>query len=118
MIRTGQSRDAKRYEAMRDIGCLACLLSDMKSQCGKVTMHHLVDKGYREHSGGNQATIPLGEWHHQGIPLMNRTVTWMRNMYGPSMALESKAFAELYGSQRALLAEVNKLLFGNIKCRN
>ncbi len=41
---------------------------------------------------------------------MDRTVTWMRNRYGPSLALESKAFAERYGSQRELLAKVNEML--------
>ena len=113
MIRTRPTRDETRYAALREIGCVACVLSDMKTQCGKLTMHHLVDKGYRKHSGGNQATIPLGEWHHQGIPFIDRTATWMRNMYGPSMVLESKAFAELYGGQRELLAETNRLLSGN-----
>lgn len=56
------------------------------------------------------ATIPLGEWHHQGYPKYDLTVTYMRAMWGPSMALESKEFARVYGSQRELLAKVNEML--------
>jgi Recombination enhancement, RecA-dependent nuclease len=108
------SRDKARYDAMRDIGCIACLIARNPTQCGKLTMHHIVDKGYRKHSGGNQATIPLGEWHHQGYPHsyphMDYTAGWMRMMYGPSMALESKEFARIYGSQRELLGKVNEML--------
>lgn len=97
---------------MREIGCIACLIARNPTQCGKLTMHHLVDKGYRKHSGGNQATIPLGEWHHQGYPHMDYTAGWMRMMYGPSMFIESKEFARLYGSQRELLAMTNELIAG------
>lgn len=104
------SRDSRRYEALREIGCLACVIARYKNHCGPIEMHHIVDKGYRKHSGGNSATIPLGKYHHQGTPLMDRTVTWMRNMYGPSMALESKEFARVYGSQRELLAKANEMI--------
>jgi hypothetical protein len=106
------SRDSKRYDALRRIGCIACVIDGQECYCGVVEIHHLVTNGYRRLSGGNQATIPLGRFHHQGIPFMDRTVTWMRNMYGPSMALESKAFAERYGNQRTLLARVNEMLSG------
>lgn len=104
------SRDKQRYDAMRDIGCIACLIARNPTQCGKVTMHHLVDNGYRKHSGGNQATIPLGEWHHQGYPHQGYTTAHMRMMYGPSMALEGKTFDEIYGSQRSLLSRVNAIM--------
>lgn len=108
-IPTG-SRDKKRYEALREIGCICCLIARNPTQCGKVTMHHLVDKGYRAHSGGNQATIPLGEWHHMGRCHNGYKEGHMRMMYGPSMALEGKTFDDVYGSQRDLLARVNELL--------
>jgi Recombination enhancement, RecA-dependent nuclease len=110
MIRAKPSRESARFDALREIGCIACRIGGLSNPCGKLTIHHLVDGGYRKHSGGHQATIPLGEWHHQGYPLMDRTATYMRNMYGPSMALESKEFARVYGSQRQLLAKVNELL--------
>lgn len=109
MIRTGQSRDQRRYERLHTIGCIACVISGHLA-CGKLDMHHLVDKGYRKHSGGNQATIPLGAWHHRGEPFMDTTATQMRLKFGPSMAHESKEFARIYGSQRELLARVNGLI--------
>lgn len=104
------SRDLKRYDALREMGCVAC-----RSERGLVgilpaEVHHLVDKGYRKHSGGNQATIPLCHWHHRGEPIIDHSVTWMRNMFGPSMRLESKEFAKVYGTQRELLARVNEML--------
>ena len=103
------SRDLKRYEALRTLGCIACLIGGTPS-CAKVEIHHLVDKGYRKHSGGNQATIPLCEWHHRGQPDITVGARWMRERCGPSMYLESKEFARVYGTQRELLAKVNEML--------
>jgi Recombination enhancement, RecA-dependent nuclease len=110
LIRIGESRDAKRYKALLRIGCIACLIGGAPYACGRITIHHIVDKGYRKHSGGNLATIPLGEWHHQGIPYMDVTATFMRAMFGPSMELEKREFAKTYGTQRELLARVNEIL--------
>jgi hypothetical protein len=107
------SRDSKRYDALRELGCIACRQeSTAIGTLLPVEVHHLVDKGYRKHSGGNQATIPLCHWHHRGEPIMNHSVTWMRGMFGPSMFHESKEFARIYGSQRTLLARVNEMLSG------
>lgn len=111
MIRTGQTRHAKRYERLRAIGCICCRQeSPSISTLLPAEVHHLVDRGYRKHSGGNQATIPLCGWHHRGEPIIDHSVTWMRGMFGPSMRLESKLFTETYGSQRELLARVNEML--------
>lgn len=104
------SRDLKRYEALRELGCIACQI--MGYSWEPADIHHLVDNGYRKHSGGNQATIPLCPWHHRGQPFHGRTMTFTRNSRGPSMAHESKEFARVYGSQRELLAKVNELIKG------
>lgn len=108
MIRTGQSRDEKRYAALRELGCIACWDTVRRHIVPEV--HHLVDKGYRRHSGGNQATIPLCAWHHRGEPEMDVSMGYMRAMRGPSMLHEAKEFARTYGSQRELLARVNSQL--------
>jgi hypothetical protein len=111
LIRIGESRDAKRYQALRAIGCIACRQeSPSIGTLLPAEVHHLVDKGYRKHSGGNQATIPLCHWHHRGEPIIDHSVTWMRSMFGPSMRLESREFAKTYGTQRELLARVNAML--------
>lgn len=102
------SRDLKRYDALREIGCMACRQVLRLHVLPEV--HHLVDKGYRKHSGGNQATIPLCAWHHRGEPLMGFTCGDMRLMRGPSMFHESKEFSRQFGSQRQLLAKVNELI--------
>ena len=104
------SRDAKRYAALRELGCIACLLNGTPQLAGNVEINHLVDKGYRKHSGGNQATIPLCVWHHRGEPPMDFTVRYMREIAGPSMFHEGKAFTERYGTQRQLLGKVNEML--------
>lgn len=103
------SRDKKRFDALREIGCIACYIQ-RSGHGGRVTIHHLVDNGYRKHSGGHQATIPLCTWHHQGEPMIDSTVRLMSELYGPSMALEKKHFDAKYGSQRELLARVNEML--------
>lgn len=104
------SRDLKRYDALREIGCVCCLIEGHREPCGPVEIHHLVDKGTRAHSGGNQSTIPLGKYHHQGTPFMDRTVTYMRNRFGPSKRLEGREFTKVYGTDRQLLARVNEML--------
>src|ERR1700691_2087627 len=105
-----QTPDFKRYEALREIGCIACHVQGFAAVSAEI--HHIVDKGYRKHSGGNQATIPLCAWHHRGNLLNGFTPARMKMMWGPSMFLEAKEFARTYGSQRELLAIVNEKLRG------
>jgi hypothetical protein len=104
------TRDQRRYEQLMRIGCIACHIDGRYSQ-GDV--HHIVTNGYRRLSGGNASTIILCPWHHRSVCPDDLTVTYMRAMWGPSMALESKEFARVYGSQRELLARVNSIITGN-----
>ncbi|MDP9090305.1 MAG: Ref family protein [Pseudomonadota bacterium] len=102
--------DRERYAQLKMLGCLCCRLNDNGLWCGKVECHHLVFNGYRALSGGNQASIPLGIYHHRGQPLMGKTITWMRETFGPSLFNESKQFHERYGTDQMLLALTNELL--------
>jgi hypothetical protein len=113
-----KTRDLRRYEGLREIGCLACLIDGLPMPCGPVEVHHLVDNGYRRLSGGNQATIPLGAYHHRGQPLIDKDIRYMRERFGPSMALERREFDKVYGSQRDLLARVNEMLRSGTGERN
>jgi hypothetical protein len=72
--------------------------------------HHLVDKGYRIHSGGHMATLPLCRWHHRGEPLEGWKISLMLSQCGPSLALHKRDFVKRYGSERELLAKVNGIL--------
>ena len=108
MIRTN-SRTDRRFAALRELGCVACSINGFSTGM-KVEIHHLVDKGTRRLSGGNEATIGLCSFHHRGEPWIDFPVSYMRERFGPSMALEAKAFAQEFGTQRELLARVNEML--------
>ena len=70
-------------------------------------VHHIVDKGYRQHSGGHIATLPLCKWHHRGEPFIDCSVTEMAANHGPSLGVSKRAFILWYGTERELLAKVN-----------
>jgi hypothetical protein len=74
------------------------------------TVHHLVDNGYRIHSGGHMATINICQWHHMGTLLYPLSSREMRQLYGPSLALSKRVFTALYGSERDLLAIIDARL--------
>lgn len=105
-----KSERARRFTALREMGCICCHLADALYPCGPVEIHHIVTNGYRRLSGGDEATIPLGAWHHRGQPLWGSTVTEMREQFGPSLALSKRAFVSTFGTELSLLAKVNEML--------
>lgn len=58
---------------------------------------------------GRRVSIGLCEWHHQGIPIMP-TEALTRATFGPSLAKESRAFRQEFGTDDVLLAEQNELI--------
>ena len=94
-----------RFDALKRMNCIAC---EKEGEQALAEIHHLVDKGYRKHSGGHDATIPLCKWHHRGESIYGARAS--EEMFGPSLALSKRAFVERYGSERELLAEVNARL--------
>jgi hypothetical protein len=103
--------DQKRLDIIHRLPCMACVQEGCQ-QPNKTEAHHLVDKGYRKHSGGHQATIPLCGWHHRAEPAWGSSLKGMAGYYGPSMKLESKRFAKKYGTQRKLLAQIDSVISG------
>lgn len=118
---TGKPTKAEQLRLDR-IHAMPCIACEMEADWSKVRKevpleqplpteaHHLVDKGTRKHSGGHDATIPLCRWHHRGeiiYPLSSRE---MRQLHGPSFALNKKVFIALYGSERDLLAVIDERL--------
>jgi hypothetical protein len=96
--------DQRRYAKLFAYGCICCRRAGYYSP---PTMHHLVDKGDRAKSGGNAATLPLCPWHHQGIPGPGgKNAT--RALLGASLADGRKPFVAQWGTERALLAQVNE----------
>jgi hypothetical protein len=69
--------------------------------------HHIVDKSYRKHSGGHQATLPLDSWHHRGLCIEGVNAAEMECAFGPSLALNKRKFQEVIGTERELLAIVD-----------
>ena len=102
--------DRERMAAVRELGCIACSIDGYQIAWSPIEVHHLVDKGYRKHSGGHQATIPLCQWHHRGVLPKGFTTGTATAAFGPSMALAKRHFNERYGTQRALLEMVNEQL--------
>jgi hypothetical protein len=90
--------------------CCACAIEQV-SQPSRTEANHLVDKGYRIHSGGHMATVPLCGWHHRGELLYPHTSREMHFLYGPSMARSPGEFKARYGSQRKLLGLTNRRLY-------
>jgi hypothetical protein len=97
--------ESARMARISRLRCVACW--DTGLCCGKTEVHHLLSGGKRR---GHAYTIPLGLWHHQGIPLLESNTELMRLFFGPSLRLESKAFHERYGSDDELLAKVDALI--------
>lgn len=95
--------ERQRMDRIHRMGCIAC---------GRrpVDAHHLVDKGYRKHSGGHGATIPLCAWCHRGEPIIGVSVKYMTLCIGPSLAVNKRAFVAKYGTERELIAKVDAML--------
>ena len=89
--------DIARFDALHRIGCICCRKAGSGFRAPDI--HHILCGGRRI---GNQATIPLCPEHHR-FP-SNGTVV------GPSLADGSKPFHARWGTQLALLAEVNELI--------
>jgi hypothetical protein len=103
--------EQERLDAIHAMPCLACEFEkNMLPQPSRTEAHHLVDKGYRSHSGGHMATIPLCGWHHRGETAGTLYKREMQTLYGPSLEHTKRAFTASYGSERELLAITNARL--------
>lgn len=95
----------QRIKAMR---CEACVIDGRYDVCGASEEHHLnFDGKAGQKRRGNDETIVLGSWHHRAVPKRGWTARKMTDVYGPSLAMQSKAFRERYGTDDELLKRVN-----------
>lgn len=78
---------------------------------GQVEIHHLNLGG---HAGqkrlGDEFTIPLCRWHHQGVVPPGWQLKEAQSYLGPALSRQSKAFRKLYGTDEFLLGLVNQKL--------
>ncbi len=103
------AEEKTRLDILSKLPCMCCVVLG-KGQPSRTEIHHLVDKGTRELSGGHMATIPLCSWHHRGSPSRGRGAQEMYRLYGPSLDRQKKEFVERFGNERALLDRINTLL--------
>lgn len=108
---TGKPTKAQqlRLDAVSRMRCVCCEAENVR-QPFPTEVDHLVDKGYRIHSGGHDATIPNCGWHHRGQCLDGWSSDKMKAHYGPSFGLQGRTAAKWYGTKRELLARVNARL--------
>jgi hypothetical protein len=83
-------------DAQRADGCAMCLLLELDDACGPVRVHHrTVGDLHGNLQLGQDETVCLGDWHHQGIPKPGFNLEAMRAKFGPSLHHHKKAFLEL-----------------------
>jgi|SRR6185369_13883751 len=90
--------DLARFDKLQNLGCICCRKGGNGYRAPDI--HHILRGGRRI---GHKATIPLCPEHHR-IPSKNQAIA------GRSLADGSKLFEAHWGSQLALLAEVNELI--------
>jgi len=95
----------QRFARLRAFGCVCCRMTGIHND--QVDMHHLVDKGNRDASGGDRATLPICPYHHRGVLPDGWTSKQAFMVMGPSLAGGRKPFVKHWGTERELLAKVN-----------
>jgi Recombination enhancement, RecA-dependent nuclease len=105
-----------RQDAARAMGCIACLMRGLRGedQCGRTEIHHQNLGGYAgQKQLGQDQTVALGAYHHQGVLLRGLGLADMARRFGPSLKRAPRAFRAAFGDDPELLAEQNKRLEGN-----
>ncbi len=90
---------------VKELPCIACSLDEHYPQCGVTEAHHCNEQELAGHRRvGDHAQVPLGSWHHRGVPPRGMSREDARRAFGPSLALHQKQFRERYGNDALLLA--------------
>ncbi|MCX2894358.1 hypothetical protein ORG27_12300 [Stenotrophomonas lactitubi] len=79
-------------DAARSLGCIVCrwrsdhgMQREKAGQCGHTRVHHRnLGDLHGQKQIGQWAVVALGDWHHDGIPVMFWGDDEMRKVYGPS----------------------------------
>lgn len=91
----------ERFRRLQKLGCIACR---KRGRFSLPDIHHLNIGGHAGHKRrGDRFTIPLCPPHHRGI-------FWREEDHGPSLALHPRRFREEFGTDDALLREVDLLI--------
>jgi hypothetical protein len=97
-----------RFSRLRQMGCICCWKLGLPGIVPEI--HHLNGGGHAgQKRRGDEFTIPLCRWHHQGISGSDG-MAHFRMMYGPSLKLHSRAFRAEFGTDDELLEKVNDMI--------
>lgn len=93
---------SKAQQSAQDIqrakGCAMCVLLGLaRNACGPVRIHHrTVGDKHGQLQLGQDATVGLGDWHHQGVLMeAHPTVDAMKARFGPSLHHHKRDFLDL-----------------------
>lgn len=96
--------DKRRFRELQEVGCIACWQRGIRRD---VDVHHLLSGGYRM---GHQYTLGLCPYHHRGVLPENMDPYTARELLGPSLSEEGKAFHDEFGTDNELYALQARLL--------
>lgn len=84
-------------DLQREHGCAMCLLLGFaRDACGPVRVHHRTTGDlHGQKQLGQDATVGLGDWHHQGVLFEFDTVDSMRGRFGPSLHHHKRDFVNV-----------------------
>lgn len=109
---TPTKAQALRFDAIKDVGCIACRLRGMRSVPCEI--HHLTVGGrHGQKRRGHDFTVGLCSWHHRGVTAYGNPAL-AEKVYGPSYALEPRRFREVFGNDDVLMAYQKDLIAGEI----
>lgn len=101
--------EAARMLAIREAGCIASRIRGLGFVPCEV--HHLTVGGkHGQKRRGHGKSVGLSPWHHRGVVPEGWTKARARKVFGPSYALEPRAFREEFGDDEQLLAYQEALL--------
>lgn len=95
------------YDALGELGCIACRLRGIPHKVETQRDHINVGGLHGQKTLGDLHVLALCQWHHMGRPfdrgLRRMTVEESRAMFGPSRDTEKVAFDEEFGDPAHLL---------------
>lgn len=97
--------EAERIELTKALGCVPCwLLERGFTPCD---YHHCLSGNKRR---GHMFGYGNCLWHHRGEPWLTGKAKTTREILGPSLKLESKAYHARFGSEDELIAVQDMLI--------
>lgn len=98
-----------RFRRLKEMGCIVCFADGSPGTAAEI--HHLNLGGKAgQKRRGDEYTIPLCRWHHQGQAMNGFSLAWHHEHLGPSLKLHSREFRKKYGDDDSILATVNRIM--------